>query len=392
MPSPSLYWVGCSVLMGALLPACTQRGGAQVVRQFPEAGFELRAFDNSDSYSCVLDLNRHGHAIGVREASNPEGTIFSQKYWFSDGGKSIDLPLVEGYTNVVAEAISDNGLVVGFASRRIGHPEGSLIGFVWDSRTGKATKLPPHDGDNASHAQDISADGTRISGYTTGANPPRLRPCVWSWDAGAASWHSTVLPTIEQFNPYLMSSRAVITPDGTRVAACVTERFLPDGTVDSSLYLWTDTDGRWQRSELSKQQMRLHGINDAGIMVGDLSQPTTRTPCRIDADGTVTELGFLPADRSGEARGINNAGVIVGFTDDPGNPESGPRAFVYENDQMKTLEMPPETVYSAAYCINDAGQIGGLADVAFPQETTEDPETGEPHPVIKTVGFVRTPK
>ncbi|RMF39548.1 MAG: hypothetical protein D6753_13535 [Planctomycetota bacterium] len=384
--------VGVSALLVATVPACAQRGGAQAVRHYPDAGFELQVFDNSDSYSCVLDLNRHGHVIGVREASNPEGTIFSQKYWYSDGSDSVDLPLVEGYTNVVGEAISDTGLVVGFASRRIGHTDGSLIGFVWDSRTGKSTKLPPHGDDNASHAQDISADGTRISGYTTGANPARLRPCVWSWDAGSQSWHSTVLPTIEQYNPYLMSSRAVITPDGSRVAACVTERFLPDGTVDSSLYLWTYSDGQWQRSELSKQQMRLHGINDAGTMVGDLSLPTTRMPCRIDADGTVVELGFLPGDRSGEARGINNAGLIVGFTDDPGNHDAGPRAFVYENDQMRKLEMPPDTVYSAAYCVNDLGQIGGLADVTFPDETVEDPQTGEQQPVIKTVGFVRSPK
>ncbi|GIX00402.1 MAG: hypothetical protein KatS3mg111_3734 [Pirellulaceae bacterium] len=390
-------WVDCRlVLLGMVVacswPACAQSPSPPLTRSWEGEEFSLQLFDNSDSYSCVTAINNQGHVIGIREAANEDGTILSQKSWYSDGKRTRDVPLLEGFTNIVAEAISDSGLVVGFASRKMGHPQGSLVGFVWDPQSETPMRLSPARGDTASHAFDITADGARVCGYTTGANPARLRPCVWDWNDQVQRWEVTVLEAVFDYNPYLMTGRAVISPNGSQVAACVTERFLGEGRIDSSLYVWKATDSGWRRTQLSPLQMRLHDINNAGVMVGDLAQPTARVPCRIDADGQVIELGFLPGDRSGEARGINASGWIVGFSDNPGNLDSGPRAFLLRGESIEQLPLPDESIFSAAYAINDRGQIGGLADVSLPDSQAVDPESGKPQEIVKTVGFVWTPR
>lgn len=326
--------------------------------------FTLEVFDNSLTLSQALAINATGQIIGVREVANEAGTQLSQQPFFIDGQQMTMIPLLEGYSNLEICALSDSGLVIGYASRELGHPQGSLTGFVWDSKTGQMTRLMPADQDVSCHAQAISADGTRITGYTNGSQPSRMLPCLWTWNANENAWTVETLDTVTDLNPYIMSSNVLISPDGQRIVACITVAKLAAHIYDSSLYQWTLVDGQWQRELISDEQMHLRGINNAGQIAASITTSEGRQPCIIDAAGKITLIDLLPGDISGEARGINATGTVVGFSDDPPGPEGGPQAFAWSQGTTAPLALPSGTTASMAFGINDAGQIAGLLDVA----------------------------
>ncbi len=397
-----MHKVHCLLALLSLLVfgACTQQTlDVQPVKTMDEEQFELQVFDNSETFSRLVDVNDHGAVIGVREVSEQEGTLFSQVFFYHDGQKSVDLEKIENFSNIEIQALSNNDLAVGFASRSLGHADGSLRAIVWDCHQNQVSMLDPLPDDEACHAQDISTDGTVISGYSTGSNPARLRPCVWRWEppaeasneSSSGKWVVTELSSIEKLNPYLMSASAVVSPDGKRVAACITEEFLPNGLVDSSLYMWEFDGESWERRQVSKEQMRLHSMNRHGMIVGDFSTANGKLPCSISSEGELTQLELLPGDVGGEAWDIDDEGLIVGLSDDPHGPEGGPQACVWRDGKASLLAMPEGSMYGIAFGINAKGQIAGLTDVVFQDQTVEDPETGESEPVVKSLGFLWTP-
>lgn len=325
--------------------------------------FTLEVFDNSTTLSQALAINATGQIIGLREVADEAGTQLSQRPFFIDGQQMTMLPLLDGYSNLEIRALSDTGLVVGYASRPLGHPEGTLTGFVWDSKTGKMTRLMPADKDVACHAQGISGDGTRITGYTAGSEPSRMLPCLWTWNDPQDAWVVETLDTIEGLNPYIMSSSVLISPDGQRIVACITVAIPSNNVYDSSLFQWTHIDGQWQRKLLSDEQMYLSSINNAGQIAGTITTQQGRQPCMIDAAGKIAMIDLLPGDVSGEARGIDADGTVVGFSDDPLGPDGGPEAFVWKQGTTAPMALPQGTTASMAFDINDAGQIAGLLDV-----------------------------
>lgn len=369
--------------------SCSQKTETKTIATLSEEAFELKYFDISPVSSSLLDINRHGHVVGFRETMDATGTIFSQKYFFSDGKDVIDIPVLEGFTNTEVQALSDTGIAIGFASRPMGHPGGGLTAIAWDSKTNELTNLGAFPGDISSQAQDISADGTRVSGYTTGAEPARLRPCIWNWKSESKSWECELLATHENYNPYLMSGSAILSPDGKRVAACVTEAFLENGTIDSSLYVWTLSESGWQQRLHSQEQAHLHAMNNAGVIVADILQENGgKAPCYFDTDGKLHYIDLLPGDVAGTAYGVNVAGIIVGVSDDPHGTDGGPQAFIWKDGKTQPLIMPKETMFSTAMAINDRGQIAGFADVTLPDQTEEDPETGQQIPLVKAMGII----
>lgn len=102
-------------------------------------------------------------------------------------------------------------------------------------------------------------------------------------------------------------------------------------------------------------------------------------------DGKVT----APVE-AGEAYGINNSDVVVGERIDYGglNPN---RAFMYKDGKATDLGTLPGHVYSAAYAINDRGQIVGVS------APTPDPEINgaraflyDPQRGMVSLGTLRT--
>jgi probable HAF family extracellular repeat protein len=101
-------------------------------------------------------------------------------------------------------------------------------------------------------------------------------------------------------------------------------------------------------------------INDSGQIVGWISTPTEH-PTLWNGSGTPIDLGILPGGTYGEAHGINNAGVIVGFT---GEGTQLPSATVWNNGAI--IDLNTELAASGtgwhlieADAINNVGQIAG---------------------------------
>lgn len=376
--------------IGALL-ACAGQAAPEKEKTVEGDGFSMRLFDSPAGTCRVIAVNEKGAVLGVREVPRKDGAIFYNQFFYFDGKKEFEIPTLEGFTNLEVEALSDDGKVVGYVSRRMGTEGGSLKAIVWSSATQEVTNLEALPGDIVSQAQDISSDGKVISGYSTGANPERLRPCVWTWNEVGKQWDIAALPVLHDYNPYLMSSSAVVSPDGKRVAACVTEKMLPGGVIDSALFAWEFEDGEWKRRMVSSEQMHLHAMNNSGVIAADLSENGKKLPCRADLEGNVLQLKMPGEDMTGEASDVNEAGVLIGVTDNTTSPDGGPKPVIWRNEQPESIPLPDGSVYGAAYGINDLGQIVGLTDVVFKNELVDNPETGEQEPLVKSVGFLWTP-
>ncbi len=357
-------------------------------------GFSVRLIDNSPTFSVITGINSHGAVIGLREQIDAKTQVGGQQGFYRKGETERIAPILEGYTNTEIQALSDTGQVIGYASRPIGNPKGSITAVVWDTSSGKITDLGKPMGDAGSHAQDICADGTRITGYASGSNPARLRPCVWTWNREQSTWDVDVLPTMFEYNPFLMTSNVLISPDGKRIAACIVSQQLPSGGFEYEVHIWEqDQDQAWVNRKVGAKEFRLKDMNNRGMIVGAVKPTSSNSinirPCWVDEEGAMHLIKLFPDDVSGEALGIDESGTVVGFSDDPPGPDGGPQAFVYRDGLTKPLELPPKTQFSSAQAINSRGQIAGMMDVTIPQANKQEPNS---EPIVKTLGFVWTPK
>jgi probable HAF family extracellular repeat protein len=321
--------------------------------------YELKMIDNSKTFSQAIAVNAKLEVLGSREIVEGPGSVM--KSYFRSGETDVQINPPKDFTNIEPQALSDTGIVVGYVSRPAGNENGSLRGFAWDSKTGELTLLEPLPTDISGHAQDISADGKRITGYSTGHTPPRIRPCVWQWQEESKKYVPQALSTIIQNNPFIQASQVIISPNGKRIAACITEEQLSDFTFDSSLYVWECTSsGEWERKKLTDDQPKLKDMNDHGIIVGVTSGEVSGRACVIDTNGKFELIDLLPDDESNIAYAINNAGTVVGMSDDPHGGEGGPQAFIWRKGVVEPLKLLKGTVDSSAMAINQDGAIAGF--------------------------------
>ncbi|MBX3422078.1 MAG: hypothetical protein KF752_11045 [Pirellulaceae bacterium] len=335
---------------------------------------QLQVLPNSPTLSQALAISVSGAVIGSREVTDIDAAIFRMQYFFCDDRRCTDMPIPAGFTNVEACALSDNGVVVGYATRPVGDSRGSLRALIWEIAQDHVTLLPCAEGDSACHAQDICSDGSRITGYTTG--PERLRPAIWTRNSQADQWQIEVLPTRAEFNPYLMSSSLRISPDGRWLAGCCTHEVF-DSSIDSDLYVWRQSDGKWQQRLLHQQQMYVTDINNRGEVVGSLLDGQYRQPCLVLPSGDLQMLELLPGDAGGEARGINENAQIVGWSDDPVGPDGGPQPCLWDAAGKVTALEFSEIPFGMAYGINDHGQICGLIASGASLSAESDPSAAQ---------------
>jgi probable HAF family extracellular repeat protein len=101
-----------------------------------------------------------------------------------------------------------------------------------------------------------------------------------------------------------------------------------------------------------------HGINNVGVVVGFSDTGSDGQRAFVWHGGEMEELGTLPGDTSSRADFINDAGVVVGASEGSG----GVRAFVWTQQAgMQPLASLSGSSYSEAFEINSLGQIVGQA-------------------------------
>ena len=350
-------------LVAACVLCVDARAQEPAVRKLKYSGGQMELLVNSTTLSQAVAINSAGSIVGTREIPDKSaGLLLPVPFYLGKYGAK-DIPTPESFTNLEPIGICDTELVIAYATRPAGNQNGSLLGVIWDPKDGSFVYLPKAPGDTVHQPQSVSADGKRITGYTTG--PDRLRPAVWDWKTDSQSWSITVLPTEHANNPYLMSGGLMISPNGKWVAGCCTKAFLPDGSVDSALYLWTElTPGNWRRKLLSDEQLYLRGMNDQGEMAGSIrGQTGARQPCYVSPQGEFRVLELFPGDSSGEAKGISNDSIVVGFSDDPpGKIDAGPEPCYWSKDG-KIHKLAPETTwYGMTQAINQSGQMAGMVE------------------------------
>ena len=339
----------------------------------------LQLIDNSDCISQVVAINATGQIVGLRDVASP-GVGLTPKVFFrqtaADGANEQPIPPRTGFTGIVPEAISDSGDVVGHVTR-IPHAEGSFKAFVWNGKRKEPELLPVVDGFSAARAFDVSADGRIVSGYVVGRNPPREIPCVWQ--AGEKQWTCHLLDVLHAHNPALASSRVVVSDDGTRIAACITAQIIPgpnQGFI-SHLFTWEhDSNGDWHRRLLAKENLGLRNINNEGVLVGSQTRDR-KQPVMYNPGSGFHVLPCLEGHDTGNALDVNNSNIIVGYSEDPREPDGGPRPVLWRGDQIAPLPLPDDILFGAAAAINDAGDVAGYFEPDLPEEAPP-----------KTVSFV----
>jgi probable HAF family extracellular repeat protein len=108
-----------------------------------------------------------------------------------------------------------------------------------------------------------------------------------------------------------------------------------------------------------------HAINNAGVIVGESTVSNGEVHAVIClGGGQQTDLGVLPTGDYSAAFGINNsnATMIVGESTAISGTVTNLYAFVIQNGPMINLGSFAGSSYSAAFAVNDTGQIIGEAD------------------------------
>jgi len=125
---------------------------------------------------------------------------------------------------------------------------------------------------------------------------------------------------------------------------------------------WPDKAFLWDNGELvdigqPPSIISAYGINNAGQVVGAFLAAPNEYRAFLWEDGVLTAIPSTlggPPDSFG--RDVNNLGEVVGSA----ATESAARAFLWENGQMTDLGTLGGT-NSAAYAVNDAGQVAGIS-------------------------------
>jgi len=300
-----------------------------------------------DDRMNLVDINSRGEVTGAEWVEDKkDSNIIVESPFFARGQALTEIPLLKGYTSMFPAALSDGGTVVGRASKPGSFTKRVLLrnqAFLWDAKTG-SRGLGTLEGDVASIACGISKDGAVISGYSVGEN--RIRVCVW--EHLGDQWVGKPLPQTDR----LGSTVVALSDDGRRLAAV-------DGMVPC---LWTrDAASNWTREVLGGPGSLVpRGVNNSGVVVGfTFADSHKHAVMWTKSDGLKRlpeEKGFVQS----EANDVNNDGVVVGGIEKDAGPgkELEPHAFIYMKGRLQLIEAGGPN-FIVANAINDQWQITG---------------------------------
>jgi uncharacterized membrane protein len=316
-----------------------------------------------DDGIIATGISGRGDVVGFHWVEKTPG-VLEQAPFFARGKTITYLPTLRGYTATFPAAVSDSDAVVGRCSKptdlRTFVPLLNQA-FLWDAEGG-IRGLGVLEGDTASLASDITADGRRISGISVG--PGRVRACIW--DRNGVSWKASALP--EESN---LTTQAVVISDNGMYAASV---------VDTRPCLWTQLQsGQWKNEMIGEpRSMVPRAVNNSGLVVGVRETPDALLHAVIWTRARGQKViekpdGYVRSD----ATGVNNQGVVVGWVDGHRGSKIGPVPFVYENGRLRIFE-GGGPAFSMATAINDQGQMTGVIDREEPPGKPAEAARSEP--------------
>lgn len=286
-------------------------------------------------HTSPTDLNEDGITVGYAY-----GELGGRAVRWSRDGKVTELPGLGGSS--VALQINSRGTAIGHVST----PSGRQFAALWDA-SGRLTVLPSLPGYQKSEANAINDNGTVVgAAYNGEYYEPPYRPVLWD-----RRNRITELPLP---SGYENGAANLINKPGM-VAGFVGR----EDSEDRRAVRWDRRGNVRVLETLGGPASWVMGMNDRGAMVGRADWvPYRWGPVRWDRDGRVTELPFPePGRYAGFAFSINKHGVAVGIRD-LGPPDSA--ALRWDRaGRVTALRSISGGTGSAAIAISDRGIVVG---------------------------------
>lgn len=300
-------------------------------------------FAAQTNYS-VVELGELGGTAGSANGINDRGWITGTNnlpgnlttvatLWVN--GSTVPLGNLGGPNSAVAWPVkSNNGVIVGISETADADPLGEYFscypffatgvptgqickGFRWQN--GQMTPLPPFPGGYSSYAAGVNNRGQVVGWAENGVHDPT---CDTSFQ--------------------ILQFRAVI--------------WQPNGQMQELAPLPGDNTSAATAINDLGQVVGISG--DCGVAVGSVSA----RHAVLWQNGVPTDLGNIGGDAWNTPTAINNQGTIVGFANTAPGTAKSYEAFIWTKaGGMKSLGKFSDASRSAAFGINEKGQIVGLA-------------------------------
>jgi probable HAF family extracellular repeat protein len=255
-----------------------------------------------------------------------------------------DLGTLPGDPASSGSGINNQGQVSGISGDPI---TGGTHAFLWTDPT--MVPLSPLTGYTYSEAIRLNDAGDAVGdsfSITNGSFPTRAT----LWQAGAPI-DLGVLPTDTN------SVAVDINSTGSIVGQSSNDFF------EFHAVLWKD--GQMTRlGTLGGASSEAEAINDVGQIVGSASTIFGYPHPFLWQDGSMTDLGTVPGDLFSGAIGINDAGQVVGYGF---NATLAAHAFIWEAGAMRPISGLPGDTQSVAIDINRTGTVVGYSFGASPE-------------------------
>ena len=303
-----------------------------------------RRFGAAQTNYSVVELGELGGTAGSANGINERGWITgtdnlpgnlttAATLWVN--GSTVPLGNLGGPNSAVAWPVkSNNGVIVGISETADADPLGEYFscypffatgvptgqickGFRWQN--GQMTPLPPFPGGYSSYATGVNNRGQVVGWAENGVHDPT---CDTSFQ--------------------ILQFRAVI--------------WQPNGQMQELPPLPGDSTSAATAINDPGQVVGISG--DCGVAVGSVSA----RHAVLWQNGVPTDLGNIGGDAWNTPTAINNQGTIVGFANTAPGTAKSYEAFIWTKaGGMKSLGEFSDASRSAAFGINEKGQIVGLA-------------------------------
>ena len=309
------------------------------------------------SHSTGTSLNDQGQVVGYSETASGDIHAF---LW--DSGTITDLGTIGGNFSEATD-INDLSQIVGRSTLS----NGESRAFLYQS--GSFTTLPTLGG-TYNRANAINNSG-QVVGET---RLPNDSPRPFLYANGSLTDLSTYLPAgkpngnasdINESGQIVGTFRG---PVGSAPRGFILDPGVSFTTIPTLGGFSSDADDE---------------LNDNGQVVSDARQGNGRDAAYLYENGVLQSLGFLPGHSQSDALGINNDGIIVGYSEVAPSKQDR-HAFLYFEDDMFDLNdliaaatpVPEGLILAEAVAINENGQIvanaltvGDVGDGSSPRQT-----------------------
>ena len=351
-----------------VLLALTLGGAVGAARaQTPYVAIDLDPNPLDTTYAIAL--NGLGTVVGTEQPATSSTFAFS----FSNG-TMVNL----GQATITAYGVNSAGTIVGlmqipnsnfghYVAHAFSYSNGALsdLGSLGTSSDGNVTDIGSLQG-LGSNAAAINSAGTIVGGTD-----------MPSGGMQAFSYQNGIMTPLGTLSGYGSSTANAINDSGVIVGNCFSNDYTLSGALGKGNGASIGQAFIYQNGVMTglgfinypffppgtASNSGATGINNSGTVVG-WSNAGGVVHAFSNSNGTMTDLGTLggTGGYGSWANGINDWGIIVGYADTASGAQ---HAFVYANGTMtdlNSLVTLPGVTLTAAYSVNNAGQIIAVAD------------------------------